>query len=168
MPPRFEDIVLPHLDAAYNYARWLARNDAEAQDVVQEACVRALRFFASLKNDDARGWLMAIVRNTWFSRASARERLAVEPPADEPADGAPGPEALAMQQQTVDRVRAAIEQLPQDFREVIVLRELEGLSYKEIAAVAGVPVGTVMSRLARGRERLLAALGSATLSHGQR
>jgi RNA polymerase sigma factor (sigma-70 family) len=158
----FEEVVLPHMDAAYNYARWLTRNEAEADDVVQDAYVRALRFFASLRGADARAWLLAIVRNTWYSRLSRRagtgELMVHDEAADDRPDDRPGPEALLMQQQDVDRVRTAVEQLPVDFREVIVLRELEGLSYKEIAAVVGIPIGTVMSRLARGRDRLLDVL----------
>jgi RNA polymerase sigma factor (sigma-70 family) len=158
----FEEVVLPHMDAAYNYARWLTRNEAEADDVVQDAYVRALRFFASLRGADARAWLLAIVRNTWYSRLSRRagagEVMVHDEAAGDRPDDRPGPEALLMQQQDVDRVRTAVEQLPVDFREVIVLRELEGLSYKEIAAVVGIPIGTVMSRLARGRDRLLDVL----------
>jgi RNA polymerase sigma-70 factor (ECF subfamily) len=167
MAPRvFEETVLPHLDAAFNYARWLTKNDAEAEDVVQDACVRAMRFFSSLRNEDARGWLFAIVRNTWYSRVSRRPTLRQAKPVagaqDEPPDAALDPEEQLLQQQTVTRVRAALEELPVDFREVIVLREIEGLSYKEIAAVVRVPIGTVMSRLARARERLLAVLRSST------
>ena len=163
MPVRaFEDTVLPHLDAAFNYARWLTRNDADAEDVVQDACVRAMRFFSSLRDDDARPWLFAIVRNTWYSnvsrRTSAKEpRPSVRPEPDQP-DHALDPEERLLQQHTVALVRAALEQLPVDFREVIVLREFEGLSYKDIAVVVRVPIGTVMSRLARARERLMAAL----------
>lgn len=163
MPQRvFEELVLPHLDAAYNYARWLAGSDAEAEDVVQDACVRAMRFFSSLRGDNARAWLFTIVRNTWYSRFSRRagkaEVASLDETAAEPPDEGLDPEALLFQQDAVSRVRHALDQLPVDFREVIVLRELEGLSYKEIAAVAGVPVGTVMSRLARARERLAALL----------
>jgi len=157
----FEEVVLPHLDAAFNYARWLTRSDADAEDVVQDAYLRALRFFSSLRSDDARAWLLTIVRNTWYGRCSrAGARLTAEfddTEHDRPDDGL-GPEALAMQQQAVERVQRAIQELPVDFREVVVLRELEGLSYKEIAAVVGIPIGTVMSRLARARERLLAIL----------
>jgi len=156
--------VLPHLDAAFNYARWLTRSEQEAEDVVQDACVRALRFVSSLRSDDARGWLLTIVRNTWYARLSSRAKApdvtydeGVDPRADERLD----PEALAVQQQTVRRVRDGIEQLPADFREVLVLRELEGLAYKEIAAIVGIPIGTVMSRLARARERLLAVVAAA-------
>jgi RNA polymerase sigma factor (sigma-70 family) len=163
MPARvFEETVLPHLDAAFNYARWLTRNDSEAEDVVQDACVRAMRFFSSLRDDDARAWLFAIVRNTWYShvsrRPSGRKAASLDSARDERPDDALDPEKRLLQQHTVARVRAALEQLPVDFREVIVLREIEGLSYKEIAAVVRVPIGTVMSRLARARERLLAVL----------
>ena len=159
----FESTVLPHLDAAFNYARWLTRNDAEAEDVVQDACVRALRFFTSLRDDDARAWLFAIVRNTYLSRVSRRPLVIGAKPLDGDArfDDALDPEAQLLQQHTVTRVRAALDRLPVDFREVMVLRELEGLSYKEIATVVRVPIGTVMSRLARARERLLPLLNPA-------
>jgi len=159
MPPRlFEETVLPHLDAAFNYARWLTRNDTDAEDVVQDACVRAIRYFSSLRDDDARAWLFTIVRNAWYSRVSRKANVAegtrLNDGQDEWPDNALDPEERLLQQHTIALVRAALEQLPVDFREVIVLREIEGLSYKEIAEVAGVPVGTVMSRLARARERL--------------
>ena|SRR5262245_46760103 len=165
MPSRlFEEVVLPHLDAAFNYARWLTRNDADAEDVVQDAFVRAVRFFPSLRDEDARPWLLAIVRNTWYSRVSRRagvaEAIPLDNTTDEPIDGALDPEARLLQQHTVERVRDGLEQLPVDFREVLVLREIEGMSYKEIAAVVRVPIGTVMSRLARARDRLAAALQS--------
>jgi RNA polymerase sigma factor (sigma-70 family) len=162
MPSRsFEESVLPHLDAAFNYARWLTRNDTDAEDVVQDACVRALRFFSSLRDDSARAWLLCIVRNTWYSRFPKRggDRT-IE--LDDTADERPGtdldPEARVIQQQAVQRVRLALEQLPPDFREVVVLRELEGFSYKEIATIVDIPIGTVMSRLARARERLIPIL----------
>jgi RNA polymerase sigma factor (sigma-70 family) len=158
----FEETVLPHLDAAFNYARWLTKNDADAEDVVQDACVRAMRYFSSFRDDDARAWLFTIVRNAWYSRVSRRPRVTDTTPfgaaSDEPPDGALDPEERLLQQHSVALVRAALERLPIDFREVMVLREIEGLSYKEIAAVVCVPVGTVMSRLARGRERLSAVL----------
>ena len=139
---------------------------------MQDASVRALRFFSSLRADDARAWLLTIVRNTWYGRFPRRDvpdhamGVDVDQKSDDRPDHGLDPEALLMQQRTVDQVRAAMEQLPVDFREVIVPRELEGLSYKEIAAVIGIPIGTVMSRLARARERLLAILGSAA-SHGR-
>ena len=171
MPHRaFEEVVLPHLDAAFNYARWLTKSDADAEDVVQDAAVRALRFFSSLRNDDARAWLLTIVRNTWYARFSklgrADQHAVLDDMNDARADEQLDPEALVMQRQTVERVQQALRQLPVDFREVIVLRELEGMSYKEIAAVIGAPIGTVMSRLARARERLLAVLDAERVSGG--
>ena len=164
MPRRdFEDVVVPHLDAAFNYARWLTKNDADAEDVVQDATIRALRFFSSLRNDDARAWLLTIVRNTWYGRLAQQGHSQTVGMYDEMTDNrrdeSLGPEALVLQQQTVEQVQRAVESLPVDFREVIALRELEGLSYKEIAAIVGVPIGTVMSRLSRARERLLLLLG---------
>lgn len=160
----FDATVLPHLDAAFNYARWLTRNDAEAEDVVQDACVRALRYFSSLRGDDARAWFFSIVRNAWYSRIARHAKVTSMTPLNErgesAADDALDPEARLLQQTTVAHVREALDQLPVDFREVIVLREIEGMSYKEIASVVQVPIGTVMSRLARGRERLLTLLKS--------
>jgi RNA polymerase sigma-70 factor, ECF subfamily len=166
----FETAVLPHLDAAFNYARWLTRNDADAEDLVQDASVRAWRFFSTLRNEDARPWLLAIVRNTWYGRFAQRANTAptieFDETKDDRADGTPDPEARVLQRETSDRVQRALESLPVDFREVIVLREFEDLSYKEIAAVVGIPIGTVMSRLARGRDRLLQLLGSETAPGG--
>jgi len=166
----FEEVVLPHLDAAFNYARWLTKSDADAEDVVQDAYVRALRFFSSLRGDDARSWLFTIVRNTWyvrFTRATGPNQPTVydDMKHDRPDDGL-DPEALVMQQQAVERVQRAVQELPTDFREMIVLRELEGLSYKQIAVVVGIPIGTVMSRLARARERLQAILTPAAPPKG--
>jgi RNA polymerase sigma-70 factor, ECF subfamily len=158
----FEETVLPHLDAAFNYARWLTRNDSEAEDVVQDACLRAMRFFSSLRDDNARAWLLTIVRNSWYSRVTRRKEITEstvsDPDRSERPDDALDPEERLLQQYTVARVRAALEQLPVDFREVIVLRELEGLPYKEIATIVRVPIGTVMSRLSRARERLMTLL----------
>jgi RNA polymerase sigma factor (sigma-70 family) len=170
----FEDVVLPHLDAAFNYARWLTKNEADAEDVVQDAYVRALRFFSSLRNEDARAWLFTIVRNTYYGRFSRRAGSPVMTVADEDgdadnrADVSLDPEAQLIQQQAVEQVRRALERLPTDFREVLVLRELEGLSYKEIAAIVGIPLGTVMSRLARARERLAGVLTTSERSGGYR
>jgi len=132
----FEEVVLPHLDAAFNYARWLTKSDADAEDVVQDAAVRALRFFPSLRNDDARAWLLTIVRNTWlrrgFSKAGrADQHVVFDDMKDERPDEQLDPEALVIQRQSVERVQRAIEELPVDFREVIALREIEGMSYKE-------------------------------------
>ena len=172
MPRSFEEVVLPHLDAAFNYARWLTRNDADAEDVVQDAYVRALRFFSSLRDENARAWLFTIVRNTWYGRFPRRASSAVvqvgDEDVDDRADVSLDPEAQMIQQQTVEQVRRALETLPTDFREVLVLRELEGLSYKEIAAIVGIPLGTVMSRLARARERLAGALTAGELTGAHR
>jgi len=169
MPRRdFEDVVVPHLDAAFNYARWLTKNDADAEDVVQDATIRALRFFSSLRNDDARAWLLTIVRNTWYGRLAQQGHSqhvgGYEEMTDNRRDEGLTPEALVLQRQTVEHVQRAVESLPVDFREVIALRELEGLSYKEIAAIVGVPIGTVMSRISRARERLLILLGPVVAS----
>src|ERR1700724_453065 len=164
MPRSFEEVVLPHLDAAFNYARWLTKNQADAEDVVQDASVRALRFFSSLRGEDARAWLLTIVRNTWYGRVPRRARSVgmtvadADADADNRADASLDPEAQMIQQQTVEQVRRAFETLPTDFREVLGLRELEGVSYKGIAAIVGIPRGTVMSRRARARERLTGVL----------
>src|ERR1051325_10400632 len=133
MPHRaFEEVVLPHLDAAFNYARWLTKSDADAEDVVQDAYVRALRFFSSLRNDDARSWLLTIVRNTWYGRFSrtkgAAQTSVYDDMTHERPDEGLDPEALVMQQQSIEKVQRAVRELPADFREVIVLRELEGMS----------------------------------------
>jgi RNA polymerase sigma-70 factor (ECF subfamily) len=151
----FEKEVLPHVDAAYNLARWLTRNDHDADDVLQDAMLRAYRFFGSLRGD-ARPWLLAIVRNACWSwlQANRPAELAVLDDTDKESD-MPGPEALAAREIDRRALNEAIAALPVHFREALVLRELEDLSYKDIARIAGVPIGTVMSRLARAR-RLLA------------
>ena len=162
---RFEAVVLPHLDAAYNLARYLTRDADDAQDIVQEASLRAFRYFAGFRGtaaSEGRAWLLAIVRNTartWRDRNRHNAQAATfdeELHSDAIADD--HPEAAIVRQSEDEAVRAAIDRLPTEFREVIVLRELEGLSYKEISEVAGVPVGTVMSRLSRARRRLEEAL----------
>ncbi len=158
----FEELVLPHVDAAFNYARWLTRSDADAEDLVQDACLRALRFFSTPRRPHARAWLLTIVRHVWYDRSSHHAGAALVLVKDDRVDECPdrrlNPEALVIQRQYIESVRRALEDLPTDFREVLVLREIEGLTYKEIAAAIGIPVGTVMSRLARGRDRLLATL----------
>jgi RNA polymerase sigma-70 factor (ECF subfamily) len=154
----FERQVLPHLDAAYNLARFLMRNDQDAEDIVQEAALRAFRFFDSFRGENSRAWLLSIVRNTAFT-ALKRNRMDEETVVfDEELHGGSVPplDAGIALDRAMDRqtVRAAIEQLPAEFREAITLRELEGMSYKEIADIAGVPIGTIMSRLARARRQL--------------
>jgi RNA polymerase sigma-70 factor, ECF subfamily len=155
---RFEEAVLPHLDAAYNLARWLARDDSDAEEVVQTACLRALRFFGGFAGGNARAWLLTIVRNTFFSFVAQRRGHEQDAPFDEEVHGAEqaggDPEAELLRRADAQLLRRAIAALPVVFREVIVLREIEGLAYKEIAAVAGIPIGTVMSRLARARQHL--------------
>jgi RNA polymerase sigma-70 factor (ECF subfamily) len=154
---RFEQVVLPHLSAAYNLARWLTRNDHDAEDVVQEAYLRALRFFARFRGEDARAWLLAVVRNTcytWLKRHRPHELAVPLGAVEEVASADLNPERLAEQKAAAEGLRSALEELPVEYREVVVLRELEGLSYKEIAGIAGIPLGTVMSRLTRGRARL--------------
>jgi len=152
---RFEDAVMPHLDAAFNYARWLTRSDVDAEDLVQEACVRAMRFLSSLRDGNARPWLFAIVRNTWYSRRSRRGSAAevaiVSATGDERPDDALDPEQQLVQQDTVTRVRRALEGLPGEFREVLVLRDIEGLAYEEISLALKIPGGTVRSRINRAR-----------------
>ena len=157
-PVRFEEVVLPHLPAAYNLARWLVHNDQDAEDVVQEAYLRAFKFFGGYRGGESRTWLLTIVRNTcysWLQRNRARE---LTEPMDETHEDASldfaNPELRLLQDADVQMVRAALAELPIEFREVMVMRELEELSYKEIAAIADLPIGTVMSRLARGRKRL--------------
>ena len=167
----FEDVVLPHLDAAFNYARWLTNNDSEAEDVVQDAYLRAFRFFSTLRGKDARPWLLAIVRNAWYGRMAVRKPFAAREDLASIEDAHAedvNPEALLMQREASERVRRAIAALPADFREVLVLREIEGMSYKEIADVIGAPVGTVMSRLSRARERLVPLLVAACRPEGAR
>ena len=162
---RFERLLMPHLGAAYDLARWLTRNDDDARDVVQEAYLRAVKSFERYRGGDARVWLLTIVRNachTWLERKRGFP-APVGSPSDDPIAEIAGDPALEPEAQViraVDRklLREALDDLPAEFREALVLRELEGLSYKEIADVADVPLGTVMSRLARARERLQRSL----------
>jgi RNA polymerase sigma-70 factor (ECF subfamily) len=162
---RFEAAVLPHLDAAYTLARYLTRNAHDAEDIVQDACLRALKYFDSFRGEgesSARAWLLTIVRNTAYSRKGRRRVEAATTEFDEAqhssAVAEEHPEGALLQEDAKETLGRALEQLAPEFREVIVLRELEGLSYKEISEVAGVPVGTVMSRLSRARTRLQEAL----------
>jgi RNA polymerase sigma factor (sigma-70 family) len=161
---RFEQAVMPHLDAAYNLARWMTHNDHDAEDVVQEAYLRAHKYFDGFHGEDGRPWLMAVVRKTcytWLKQHRARQPAASfdETIHSSIDNDARSPENLLMQKATRHVVRDALEALPVPYREVIVLRELEGFSYKEIAAIVHVPPGTVMSRLARARGRLQKSLG---------
>jgi RNA polymerase sigma-70 factor (ECF subfamily) len=156
---RFEGEVLPHLDAAYNLARWLTRNPQDAEDVVQDACVRALRYVESLRSGEARAWFLTIVRNAFYDWVSRNRPGEVLSDSEDALDGAVDFAAVDPEQNAVRRSDArvladALAALPLQFREAIVLRELEELSYREIASVVGVPVGTIMSRLARGRAML--------------
>jgi RNA polymerase sigma factor (sigma-70 family) len=158
---RFEQAVLPHLAAAYNLARWLTRDDHDAEDIVQEAYLRALKSFGGFHGADGRAWLLAIVRNacyTWLKQKHLREPATMFDETIHSVDTAVTPVTVLLRKENKQAIREAVEELPVDLREVIVLRELEGLSYKEIAAVADIPMGTVMSRLARARERLQSLL----------
>ncbi len=167
---RFERLMLLHLDAAYALAYWLMRNEDEARDAVQEAYLRAFRFFRSFRGTDGRGWLLKIVRNACYELHDRERRAVPVCEFDEEAVGpeatAAGaviafprnPEAAAIERESGEQVRRSLRALPQDFREVLVLRELHGCSYREIAIIAGIPLGTVMSRLARARRLLLARI----------
>ena len=154
----FEEAVLPHLDAAYNLARWLTRNTQDAEDVAQEAYLRAFRFFDGYQGGNMRAWLLTIVRNTcytWMHQNRAqRPTTAFDEELHTDVTASQSPETLLLRNADRQLLKLALEELPLVFREVLILSELEGLSYKEIADVLGVPLGTVMSRLARGRHRL--------------
>jgi RNA polymerase sigma-70 factor (ECF subfamily) len=180
---RFQQMALPHLDAAFNLARWLCGNPHDADDVVQEAFMRAFRFFDTFHGETARPWLLAIVRRTWYTEWRRRSGVHATVEFDENLDdesfegwsmSSPDPEALMMRDEDTRLVHEALELLPVEYREVLILRELEELSYREIATIADLPVGTVMSRLARGRRKLATALtslqakGSARSANGAR
>jgi RNA polymerase sigma-70 factor (ECF subfamily) len=163
---RFEQAVLPHLDAAYNLARWLTRNDHDAQDVTQEAFLRAFRFFDGYQGGNMRAWLLTIVRNTcytWMHQNRPPETSVEfdEEIHSEASSSGADPELQVLAGADKETVHRALAELPEIFREVLVLREMEGMSYKEIADVVSVSIGTVMSRLARARTRLREALGAA-------
>ena len=171
-PNRFDAVMLPHLDAAYNLARWLSGSPTDADDVVQEAFLRAFRFFDGYEGDNPRAWLLAIVRNTWFTEWRRQHNRADSTPYDDSLnvdDQLPGwadesgedPEKLAVRQDETELVHRALATLPVEYREVIVLRELEDMSYRDVAAVAGIPIGTVMSRLSRARRLLCTAVRAA-------
>jgi RNA polymerase sigma-70 factor, ECF subfamily len=162
--PNFEQDVPPHLDAAYNLARWLMRNDQDAQDVVQEAYLRAFRFFPGFRDGNARGWLMKIVRNTCYTWLHVNRPLQDAAEFDEnftpPDHHLPNPEELLLQNDRGSLLHQALENLPASLREVLILREIEGMSYREIAEITGMPLGTVMSSLSRARGRLRQTLTS--------
>jgi RNA polymerase sigma-70 factor (ECF subfamily) len=161
----FEQMILPHLDAAYNLARWLAGNDHDAQDVAQDASLRAFKYFGTFRGDNPRAWLLSIVRNTfhtWLRKNRPPEKT-VEMTENilEIEDSSVSVVAVNPLFADANAVRRAIAELPLDFREIVILREMEGLSYKEIAELAEVPIGTVMSRLARARKLLQKSLTAA-------
>lgn len=164
---RFQELALPHLDAAYNLARWLSGSASDADDIVQDAFMRAFRFFDTFRGDSARPWLLAIVRRTWYTewhrRASSHEVAELDEERDDVAldecsAAFADPQTQLIREENVRLVHEALAQLPVEFREVLILRELEEMSYREIAVVADLPIGTVMSRIARGRRRLAALL----------
>jgi len=160
---KFEQATLPHLDAAYNLARWLTKDEHAAEDVVQEAYARAVRYFSTFRGGDGRPWLLSIVRRAcfdWLKKEKAQFALAFNEDLHDRGDDSSSPEFVAIRQCDQELVRKALEALPPQLREAIVLRELEGLSYQEIAAVTGVPIGTVMSRISRGRLHLQKQLAS--------
>jgi RNA polymerase sigma factor (sigma-70 family) len=163
-PRNFEQEVLPHLDAAYNLARWLTRNDEDAQDVVQEAYMRAFRFFGGFRGGNVRPWLLRIVRNTCYTWLQLNRPPQPTTEFDEklfgPDPGAQNAEEALLRSDSSKLLRQALETLPTDSREVLILRELQGMSYKEISEVTGMPPGTVMSRLSRGRSRLRQSLAN--------
>jgi len=169
---RFQAMVMPHLDSAFNLARWLTRNHQDAEEVVQDAYLRAYRYFDGFHGEDGRAWLLGIVRNTfytWYQQNKAgaqctqfEEELHSTKSADDNVaiDGEGNPESLLIQKDCQRQMQVALETLPLEFREVMVLRELEELSYKQIAGIAGIPIGTVMSRLGRGRKQLAEILAA--------
>ncbi len=169
---RFERVVMPHLDAAYNLARWLVRNTQDAEDIVQEAYLRAFKFFGGFQGGDGRAWLLKIVRNTSYTFLEKNRPASLTEEFDEKVhvreERVPDVEESMMRSVESRMLREALEELPVNFREVLVMRELEGLSYKEIAELVGAPIGTVMSGLARGRERLREALLRARAKEGTR
>jgi RNA polymerase sigma-70 factor (ECF subfamily) len=165
---RFELLAMPHLDAAYNLARWLTHNEHDAQDVVQEALMRAMRYIGGFRGDGARAWLLQIVRHTcysWLKENRPAAMLTIDDPEDAwqhlAAPSANEPPAIAMRKADRVQINEAIAGLPIAFREVLVLRELEELSYADIARIAEIPIGTVMSRLARARGLMRTALTAA-------
>ena len=164
----FELTMWPHMRAAYNLARWLVRNDQDAEDIVQESFLKAYKAQASFRGSEAKTWMLSIVRNTAMDFLRRYKAGLAAPLGDqgyEPEDHSPDPERALVEQSRRKQVRQAISHLAPEFREAIVLRELEGLPYKEIASVLGIPMGTVMSRLSRARNQLLVELSPAKEVH---
>jgi RNA polymerase sigma-70 factor (ECF subfamily) len=171
-PARFRTLVLPHLDSAYGFARYLCRDAAGAEDIAQDAMLKAFRAFDSYRGGEPKAWLLAIVRNAYFDWARRRrawETMAVSDPDgayDVADDAEPGAETILIRQGDAAALRAAIEALPEPFREALVLKDLEELSYRQIAEATGAPIGTVMSRLSRARQMLARAMGVAEPATG--
>jgi len=167
---RFEQLVLPHLDAGMNLARWLLRNRADAEDVVQDSMLRACRFFSGFRGGDARAWFLQIVRNGCYSWLEKRRPMELMAEFDEELHQVPTatPETIAARADERQQLMEALEALPPRSREVVVLRELEDCSYKEIAEITGIPMGTVMSTLSRARERLQRILSGTAAKEASR
>ncbi len=173
VPSAFEQTMLPHLDAAYNFARWLLRHEQDAEDAVQDAFLRAHQAFSRFRGGDGRAWLLTIVRNVCYSRLREQRRTVSTEPFEDEAHGSTHDPAeanrIVWRETKALQLQQALDRLPAEFREMIVLHELEGLAYREIAAVAEIPIGTVMSRLARARQKLqieLLALAEKESTHG--
>jgi len=166
---RFEATVLPHLDAAFNLARWLLRSRADAEDVAQDALLRAFRAFGTYRSGNARAWLLQIVRNACFTwlHQNRRQEESVEFDENLMPQEAENPETLAIAGNNREHLSRALESLPESFREILVLRELEGCSYKEISEITSRPIGTVMSSLARARQQLRSALVQQNAPHAK-
>ena len=166
-PSDFEEVVLPHLHHAYNLARWLTRNEHDAEDLVQEAYLRAFRFYGRFRGGDVRPWLLKIVRNTYYTTLQQNRIQQSAEPLDGDFAGedqrSGNPEELVVQNSNSQLLRRALEALPPRFRELLVLRELQEMSYQEISEVIGVPIGTVMSSLSRARARLRQTVADLTM-----
>jgi RNA polymerase sigma-70 factor (ECF subfamily) len=166
----FEQTVLPHIHAAYNLAHWMTNNDQDAEDIVQESYLRAYKYFSSYQGGNSRSWLLTIVRNTCYTWLRENQAQGLTVDLDEELSTTEFDQAdpeLSLQIKTDQQsVTRALEELPAAYRELIVLRELEAMSYKEIALIAGIPIGTVMSRLARARQRLKECLGQRNNEEG--
>lgn len=159
----FEEKILPHLNSAYNLARWLTRDAHDAEDIVQEAYLRAFRFFDSFQGGDGKAWLLAVVRNTsltWRRREKRITKVAFDEKLHSSGEQSTAAETGSIQNENLARVRNCLDGLAPEFREVLVMRELDELAYRDIAQVTGLPIGTVMSRLSRARKRLQDCMGT--------